>query len=283
MAELVSAGEYSTNTFLCGLGFFLSLVLFGTSAYLAWCAFSMSYALNSENFTLRCGGVRQIIPLSSITDVYEPGAKVNDKAITVRWRGLIDIIPGYLVGPGVSKQIGRVVAVATRPVAQQVIVATTGDAYAISPTNPTQFIEQLNEKREKAANMDATPGEPRTELRGISAWAAPLWGDRLARILLLAGLLLCVLLFGYMSLVFNSLPTNLPLHWNSQAQVDVIGDPQELLRLPVFALVIWLVNAIAAAWVLRRERAATLFLLGGALAVQIVFAAGALSIVLRAT
>ena len=44
-----------------------------------------------------------------------------------------------------------------------------------------------------------------------------------------------------------------------------------------------LANAVAAWWALPRERALTLFLLVGALAAQVVFWAGALSIVLRST
>jgi len=114
------------------------------------------------------------------------------------------------------------------------------------------------------------------------SWVSPLWTDRPVRWLALAGLVLCLLLFGYMALVYNNLPASLALHWNSQAQVDVIGDPQELLRLPVFGLIVWAVNVIIGLWALRRERAATIFLLAGAIAAQVVFAAGALSIVLRA-
>src|SRR6476659_9189848 len=71
--------------------------------------------------------------------------------------------------------------------------------------------------------------------RGITTWISPLWTDRTVSWLAVAGLALCILLFGYVYLVYPGLPASLPLHWNSQAQVDVIGDPQELLRLPAFA------------------------------------------------
>ncbi len=246
----------------------------------------MRYTLDANNLTLRYGGVRHIIPLGSITEVYGPGATVNGKPITVRWRGLADIVPGYLAGSGRSPQLGPVFSVSTLRVPAQVFVATDEKAYGLSPTNPSGFIEQLDRERshtsERRANADTERHTPYTTLQGISAWIVPLWTDRLARTLLLVGLFLCILLFGYMSVVYSGLPNSLPLHWNSQAQVDIIGDPQELLRLPVFGIVVWLVNVVIAAWASRRERAATLFLLGGALAAQIVFAAGALSIVLRA-
>ena len=51
-----------------------------------------------------------------------------------------------------------------------------------------------------------------------------------------------------MSLVYNGLPNILPLHWNSQGQIDRVGDPQELLRLPVIALGIWLMNTSWPPW-----------------------------------
>jgi len=280
----ISQGGYDFPTFLCGLELFLSLVLFGMSAYMAWCAFTISYRLSADKLTLRCGGVRQVIPLASITEVYAPGAMIHNKAITVRWHGLADVIPGYLVGAGASPQLGRVVSVATRPASGQLFLLTPGTAYGLSPARASEFIQELERRRALQLELfEEEPKMPHTELRGPSAWASLLWADMPARIMLLAGLAISVLLFGYMSLVYGSLPASLPLHWNSQAQIDIIGDPQELLRLPAFALGIWLANTLAAIWALRRERAATLFLLGGALAAQVVFAAGALSIVLRAS
>jgi hypothetical protein len=124
---------------------------------------------------------------------------------------------------------------------------------------------------------------PSSALVGPSGWAAALWSDRLARGLLLAGLALNLLLFGYLSVVYFGLPANLPLHWNAQGQIDFVDFKQKLLWVPTYALAVWLANAVAAWWALPRERAMTLFLLAGAVAAQVVFWAGALSIVLRST
>ena len=62
-------------------------------------------------------------------------------------------------------------------------------------------------------------------VRARAGVAPLLWSDRLARGLILAGLALNALFFGYMSLVYQGLPPSLPLHWNAQAQVDAVGDP----------------------------------------------------------
>jgi hypothetical protein len=111
--------------------------------------------------------------------------------------------------------------------------------------------------------------------------ASHLYTNRAARFLLPAGLAANALFFGYMSLVYASLPGRVSIHWNAQAQVDVVDDPVKLLRLPLFALTIWLVNAVAGWWSSPRERALTLLLLAGAVAAQIVLWLGAISIVLR--
>jgi hypothetical protein len=205
--------------------------------------------------------------------------------------GLVPL-PGYYVGSGESPQLGRVTAIATRPTSQQVFVVTPGVTFGLSPQDPEGFVRHLKKKEElddldmldelDAPDIPSREAVVHTELSGPSGWASSLWADRPARTLLLTGLGLNVLLFLYLSFVYADLPQLLPLHWNAQAQVDRIGDPTELLRLPVFALGVWWINVVAGWLALRRERAATLFLLAGAVAAQIVFAAGALSIVGRA-
>lgn len=265
--------------FLSGLALALALALFGMLLYLGWCLLTMGYSLEGDALLIGCGGVRHIVPLASIEEVYSPGEMVEGRAVAVRWLGSAALLPGYVVGEGRSAGLGRVVTVATAPTGSQAFVATGSVAFGISPQDAQSFVRTL---RQKLDRVDTEQGDrPRTVLRGPSTWGAPLWTDRLMRGFFLGGLLANALLFGYMSLVYASLPESLPLHWNAQAQIDRIGDPSELLRLPAFALGVWLVNIVAARLVIQRERAATLFLLAGGAATQVVFAAGAISIVAR--
>ncbi len=272
---------YDPGVFGIGLSFFLVLMLAGLLMYIAWCIFTMGYTVSASALMLRSGGLRYVIPLTSIEVVYPPGATINGKAINVRWQRAT-ALPGFLLGAGRSPQLGRVLAVSTVTGSGLVFIVTPGKAFAISPQNSSSFVEALEKARQEGTEYDAADeSAARSELRGASAWAAPLWYDSVARWLFLSGLLLCTALFFYLSLIYANLPALLALHWNAQAQVDRVGDPTELLRLPVFALAVWLVNAVVAFWAIRRERAAALFLLAGAACAQIVFAAGALSIVLR--
>jgi hypothetical protein len=290
LADSVATEGYGSFTFLYGLALALSLVLVGLLVYVAWCAFSMQYRLDKDNLTLKYAGVRTVIPLSSVEVVYAPGQKIDDVPVKVRWRGMAAIMPGFLVGSGTSDQLGRVAAVATVPADRQVFVVAGGTAFGISPQRPLAFVDELNtrlglEQPQAHTTIPDPESAPRPH-KVLGRWltlGAGLWTDRLARGLLLGGLVVCTLFFGYMSLVYNGLPNILPLHWNSQGLIDRVGDPQELLRLPVIALGIWLLNTILAAFARRYERAATIFLLAGAVAVPLVFAAATLSIVLVTT
>lgn len=281
LASRVSQVAFDPGVFLLGLAFSLALTLAGMIAYMAWCAFTMLYSMSGDYLYIKYGGTRYVIPVESIATVHPPGGVTGKKALAIRWRGAADTIPGYVVGEGRSAELGRVVAVSTTLAGEQVFLVTPGATFALSPQNATGFISYLNRLRGTAIGADDLSA--RAELSGPSSWAAGLWADRLARYLFLSGIALCALLFGYLSLEYGALPARLALHWNSQAQIDRIGDPNELLRLPAMALGVWLVNAVVAWWALPRERAASLFLLAGAVAAQIVFAAGVVSIVLRAT
>ena len=281
--------EFDAGVSLLGLALFLSFALVGMLGYWAWCIATMRYRLDESALQIWVGGVRHTVPLKSVLAVYPPGASVNGEPIEVLWKRANPPLPGYVVGAGISMQLGNALSVATLPVSQQVFISTPGLAFGVSPRDPDAFVAQVKSKLEPEKPHDeleghniVSPPRPRTALFGWSAWGAPLWDDRLARGLFLGGLVVCALLFAYLGAFYPGLPPNLPIHWDAQAQPDVIGGPIELLRLPAFALSIWLVNAVAARLVLSRERAATLFLLAGGLIVQIVFAAAVLSIVLKA-
>lgn len=281
LGERIGVMGYDGGVFLLGLAFFLSLVLYGVSSYLAYCAFSISYSLDRDYLTIRCGASLVRIPLAAIERVYSAGSA----SVEVRWKGAAGIVPGYVVGEGRSPQLGRVISIAALPPQQQVWVVTRGVAYGISPEYADRFVQLLNARLEDEEDEDeeVTSPSPTVRIRRSSllAFGEGLWSHRVVRSLFLTGLVLNILLWGYLSLVYTQLPTRVVLHWNAQAQPDRIGDPAELLGLPLFALGVWLFNSVVARLVLPRERAATIFLLAGGVAAQVFFFAGALSIVLK--
>lgn len=289
-----AAEDYGTATFLYGLGLVLALLLAGLLGYVAWCANTMSYRVDNEHLTLRYGGTRHVIRLTGIREVYAPGKKLggsgdgDGEAIRVRWHGTTGKVPGYVVGSGDSLQLGRVVAVASQPAREQVFIRTDDITFGTSPRRALPFIDDLRARIKVAAENEKhntgairiTPAA-HTQAARLLEWGAGLWNDRPVRWLLLLGFALCAAFFGWMAVIYSDLPIILPLHWNAQAQIDRVGDTQELLRLPAIALVIWLINTVLAGLVRPRERAATIILQASAVAVPVVFSAGALSIILR--
>lgn len=280
LSERVRVVEYDGGVFLLGLALALSLFLYGVFCYLAYCAFSISYSLDRDFLTMRCGGAVVRVPLSGVRSVHGAG-ETPDGPVGVRWKGAAGLVPGYVVGEGRSAQLGRVLSIATLPAQRQVWVVARGVAYGLSPEYPERFVQVLNARLEDEDESPDPGLAPRVRRSRVLDIGLGLWGDRVVRALFLAGLLLNVLLWGYLSLVYTELPSRVAMHWNAQAQVDRIGEPTELLDLPLFALGVWLFNTIAARIVLPRERAATIFLLAGAVAAQVFFFAGALSIVLK--
>jgi hypothetical protein len=283
LSERAALIDFDMGVYGLGLALFLTLLLAGLLLFLGWDALTIRYTLAGKELRISHGGTVHVIPLETISGVLAPGDVVGGKSVSVRWRGG-PVLPGYVVNEGESPQLGAVISVATVPPAGQVFVRTPGAVYGISPGNPSEFVSALKKGMDEAGtpDLDGEIISVRVIRHGAGGWAYRLWSDRAARNLLLVGLALNVLFFGYLALVYGGLPSRIPMHWNSQAQVDRIESSLELLDLPVFALAVWLVNVVAGWWALSRERAATLFLLSGAVATQIVFWAGAASIALRA-
>ena len=175
LAASVATEGYGPFTFLYGLAFALSLVLVGLLAYVAWCAFSLQYRLDKDNLdpeVCRCApGDPALVNRGCVC------ARAEDRwsaQLKVRWRGLADILPGFLAGSGVSPQLGRVLAAATVPANGQVFVVTHDLAFGLSPVRPLAFIDELNIRL--SAVHDAIPDpesahRPHTILGTFSPWA----------------------------------------------------------------------------------------------------------------
>lgn len=98
--------------------------------------------------------------------------------------------------------------------------------------------------------------------------------DRLRRdyvLLTLLGLTLLanLALFGFLLVRYNSLPDPLPLHFDVNGLPDRIESKNGILALPAIGLVVFGLNSMLGIMAYRRQRAATLLLVVGALCVQL--------------
>lgn len=164
---------------------------------------------------------------------------------------------------------------ATQPLANCLFVCTPAQVYAISPHDGQQFAAEVRVRQ--ALGSTDVPLEA-TYQRGLRS--NPFWRDRAAQVAILIGIVINLGLFAYLCASFTQMTDirSLPMHWNSNGQVDYIGQRAEIFRLPLFGLISLGVAVGAGLWVGRNDRGAARFLYAGVAAVQIIFWAAVINI-----
>jgi hypothetical protein len=115
----------------------------------------------------------------------------------------------------------------------------------------------------------------------VRSWT--LWTDRWACGMAAAALLVNLGMFAYVYLAYGSLPPLIPLHYNASNAVDLIGEPEQLFKLPAIAAVVFGADLLLSAAAHRAERLAALMLLGGCLFVEVLLFAATVNIVFAAS
>ncbi len=119
--------------------------------------------------------------------------------------------------------------------------------------------------------------QPLTVLRGVVG--SSLWRDPVALGLIVASLAGIAALAAYVQAWMPSLPHLLPLHYNSQGSVDLIGPRTDLFKMPGIGAIVFTTDLILGAIVHRRERLAALILLAASVLVQIMLIVATINIV----
>jgi hypothetical protein len=73
-----------------------------------------------------------------------------------------------------------------------------------------------------------------------------LLGDRVASNFVAAGVILPLLMAGYLYSQYEGIPSIVPIHWDALGDVDRVVGPRALWRLPVMAVLILLANTFLA-------------------------------------
>jgi hypothetical protein len=246
---------------------FVSLLLLVASlpalAFLAYRLYGLlrsRYVLSRNAIVVEWGDRRIVLPMALLDEV-RAGAEVE--APTLRPRGLA--WPGSAVGVNSVPGVGEVEFLAATEKPGLVLLRHAESWLAISPANPTAFLENLQTLRAEGPSVTI---EPESVVPVVQRWAV--LHDRVALGLIGAGGVSVLLLLGYLALVAGQLPAEIALHFDGQGRPDRFGAPTGLLILPAIAGLTWLVNTGLGVWLHRRlsERAATYVLLGATLFVQ---------------
>jgi hypothetical protein len=230
---------------------FLVLVfvpLIGYRAYALWRAY---YLLERDGIYLRWGLREEIIPMDTITWVRSSDEIESDLPRPwFRW-------PGAVLGIRRLPDAEQVEYLAARS-NNFILIATEGNFYAITPSNPEEFIRSYQRFAELGSLTPLTAHSvyPANLLRRL-------WASSAARYLLLAGLAIAILLLILVSLV---VPTTLTVSLGFNPD----GTPSEpvssvfLLLLPLLNGIYYLTISLFGMYLFRTEEGQTLaYLLWG--------------------
>ncbi|MDO8673316.1 MAG: PH domain-containing protein [Dehalococcoidia bacterium] len=251
----------SIESFVLGVAGAATVVSAAFFIFWTFSCWRLKYAIDKATLVIRWGPIRNIVPLNLVERTFS-GAEVEK---TPKIRGLN--WPGHHVGSASVGSLDRVVFFSAHVSPRELVyVVTPGIAYAISPQNPSAFLDRLNKTKEKFSPPAVRPMAVRWSILRL-----PFWRDRAAQTIILIAFLINVSLFAYVAYFYPSLPELLPLHFTVFGDVDLIGYRTEVLKLPVMALVVLAFNLAFGLALHSKEKVGSYITLVTAAFVQVVF------------
>jgi hypothetical protein len=202
------------------------------------------YWLDRDGFYLTWGLASEQIPLAAVTQI-RAGREVASRLLPNR--GLF--WPGCVVGRGEIEEVGSIEFFATTGTSGLIVMYAGDRLLAISPPDPEVFQQAFLDATRMGSleHIDAHSQRP-------DFMVARLWADLVARVLVLTGLCLPLLLLGYLAVRAPSLPTQVPFGFNPSGAPDPMAPPGRLLLLPMIGGLCWLADLVIGAWTYRREQ-----------------------------
>ncbi|HZU87571.1 MAG TPA: PH domain-containing protein [Anaerolineaceae bacterium] len=219
-----------------------SLVLLAPTPFILYRAYSLSraaYELQRDGLQLRWGLRQEDIPLPSIEWVYL--ASDLPYMLPLPWFSAA----GAIRGTRHVTDLGLVEFMASDP-SRLVLIATPERVYAISPSDPKAFLHSFRYALEMGslAPIQAFSSVPAVFLRSL-------WGDRVARILLVIGLGVTLALFVATGLTVATRET-ISLGFEGPMQPSPPGPPEHLFLLPVLGAIVYAMDILAGMFFYRR-------------------------------
>jgi hypothetical protein len=182
-----------------------------------------SYTVFRDGISLQWGVRSEEIPMQDIEWV----RMADDLAFELPFPNFI--VQGAVLGVRQHRDLGLIefIASTTHPM---VLIATSAQIYAISPSDPNGFIDAFYRNMEMGSIEQIQPKTSRGEML-----VGSLFGDKLARNLILLGSILTI---GLLVAVSFIIPTreSIPLGFNPIGQTAETSPSERLLLLPVLSL-----------------------------------------------
>jgi hypothetical protein len=234
-------------------------------AYWAWGYFSLRYVVTRDGLEIRWAASRQVVPMESITRV-TGGSPYIAGLSGFHW-------PGHEVGRAQVEREGGglldTLVYATTEPDDQVLVVTHHLAYAISPVDQSEFVEEFKRRRSlgPVQRIEQETRQPRWARLGL-------WHDWTALRLIAVAALLNALAFAWLVWRFPSLPDPVAIQYRFD---PAIGEAVALVSrarsyvwtLPIIGLAVVVANVGLGAIVYSRARLAAVLLAFGAVLTQL--------------
>ncbi len=257
-------------TFLMGVGAAAALAVIIRLIYQLWGLINAVYEMDRNAVVIRWGSVQHQIPMASVQSVLQ-GTDVTGLRMQPGFRW-----PGYFVGLGEAPDIGPVLFFATRPLSEQIIIRTSGMAYAISPKDRDEFLQAFRERLDMGPTQEVAESSKHP---GFLDWV--IWQDRLGLSVLLGSLTLLVLLVGVFCWRYPYLPPEIALRFSSTGEALLVVVASRIFYIALLGVIFLVINGGLGLLLYHRERTAAYFLWTGLLAVQGGLWAAAVSILMR--
>jgi len=215
--------------------FFLGVLAVGIVGLLGWQVYrlldllSLRYVLSDRTVSVHFASARLVVPLTSLFGVNNATDLADDAPRSLLSR---------LLGRWHWQETGRFTTSRSRD--HLALLVTSTGTFVVSPADRDGFVAALAAMVERAS-----PSGIKSPQLYPSRWAVlPVWSDRLAHVLLAAGLVGVLALFGYVFARYASLPPFVPLHYNILGEADFVGTRAEVFKLPAIGTIIFLANAV---------------------------------------
>lgn len=261
LALLVRAAGWEMNfaQFLAFVGAGALLVLAGVFGFWAYGCLSLRYVIDRTGLTIAWGFIKHFVPVDQITSMVHGRSEHRPRTRGLDWLG-------YHVGLGEVEGVGPVLFFSThRGPEELVYVQAQGVTYGLSPRDPVRFLAEA-QRFLGAGRPEAAPAVQRAAVA-----AHPIWADRAAQALAVAGIALNIALWGFVFAIYPSLENEITIQFPPVGPLTEIHPRAEFLRIPAVATAILALDLVAGLGFQWKERAAAYLLLSGAVFFQAVF------------
>ena len=216
----------------------LSLPLSMVVGYRLYGLIAARYYLDRDGFFLKWGSAIEQIPITAIKGV----DKAEALGVELKARGVLTW-PGLVLGECEDETVGRVEFFASTSADRLVVIQTTAHSFAISPQDREGFLSAFNSAL-RMGPLETIPAiSERPQLVQMVFDV-----DRVARLLIVVGVLLPLLLLGYLGLRVAGLPPEVPFGFDPEGFIDTFASPGRLLLLPMIGGLCWLIDLVAGFW-----------------------------------